>query len=208
MSILKCYEDLNKFIKKVEAKDGQGKKVEFAKAAEEAIELILKQSAAGRKVIFIGNGGSAAIANHMAIDFWKNGGMRTKSFSDSSLLTCISNDYGYKHVFEKPIEMFADPGDVLVAISSSGKSENILNGVRAAKEKGCTVITLSGFAADNPLFNAGDINFYVPSTAYSHVEIIHHTICHYILEMIMEKTSPTISTHPPSADSLDGPPSP
>jgi D-sedoheptulose 7-phosphate isomerase len=80
--------------------------------------------------------------------------------------------------------MFADRGDILVAISSSGKSENIIKGVNSAKSKECSVITLSGFKEDNPLSAAGDFNFYVPAQEYGPVEVIHHSICHCILDAI------------------------
>ena len=91
----------------------------------------------------------------MAIDFWKNGGIKAISFNDASQLTCLGNDYGYGYIFEKPIEMFAETGDVLIAISSSGKSENILRAAKCAYRKGCKIITLSGFEADNPLSGMG-----------------------------------------------------
>jgi len=138
-------------------------------------------------VIFIGNGGSAATASHQAIDYWKNGGMRAVAFNDASLLTCVSNDFGYQHVFEKPMEMFADAGDVLFAISSSGRSENILRGVAAATIKGCHVVTMSGFAPDNPLRRAGYLNFYVPSQSYGYVEITHLSLCHCIVDCIVDE---------------------
>jgi len=157
----------------------------FPQGIELVGSLVKSQTGSGRKIIFIGNGGSAAIAGHMAIDFWKNGGMKAVSFNDGPLLTCIGNDYGYKHVFEKPIEMFADAGDVLVAISSSGKSENILLGVQAARSKKCQVITLSGFDENNPLSSLGEYNFYVPSRSYGAVEVIHHSICHCVIDAIM-----------------------
>jgi D-sedoheptulose 7-phosphate isomerase len=121
----------------------------------------------------------------MAIDFWKNGGIRALAFNDASLITCIGNDFGYAHVFEKPIGMFADAGDVLFAISSSGRSENILNGVRAAASRGASVVTLSGFTRDNPLRGMGEVNFYVPVSHYGHVEVIHQYICHCVLDTIM-----------------------
>jgi D-sedoheptulose 7-phosphate isomerase len=101
------------------------------------------------------------------------------------LLTCISNDYGYEHVFEKPIEMFAKREDIVFAISSSGESKNIVRGVNAARLKECSVITLSGFKDDNILSTLGDINFYVPSRKYGLVEVIHHSICHCILDTIV-----------------------
>jgi len=137
------------------------------------------------KIMFIGNGASAAISSHMSTDFWKNCGIRAIAFNDSSLLTCLGNDYGYKYIFERSIEMFADSGDILVAISSSGESENILRGVNSAKSKECSVITLSGFKDNNPLSSAGDLNFYVPAQEYGIVEVIHHSICHCILDTIV-----------------------
>ena len=152
-------------------------------------ELIINQTEANKKLIFIGNGASASISSHMSTDYWKNGGIRAIAFNDSSLLTCISNDYGYKHVFEKPIEMFADTGDILIAISSSGKSENILNGVEAARLKNCHVITCSGFETNNPLRTLGDLNFFVPSKDYGPVEILHLSILHCIVDCIIELKS-------------------
>src|SRR5204862_375130 len=114
---------------KIEASNAQGKSESLETGLEEAVKIVVEQGNKRKKIIFIGNGGSAAIASHQSVDYWKNGGIRAIAFNDVSLLTCIGNDYGYPFVFEKPIEMFADPGDVLIAISSSGKSDNILNGV-------------------------------------------------------------------------------
>jgi len=187
MSILKHYEEMQKLIAGIMATDGQAKSIEFTAAAEKMIELIVSCRATGKKVIFIGNGGSAAIASHEALDSWKNAGIKAMVFNDAALLTCISNDCGYEVVFAKPIEMFADQGDLLVAISSSGQSASIINGGKAAADKGCRIITLSGFQPDNPLRRMGELNFYVPSDSYGHVEIIHHSICHYVYDMIAER---------------------
>lgn len=156
---------------------------------EEAIRLVETVRANGKKVIMVGNGGSAAIAGHQAVDYSKNGRTRAISFNESSLLTCIANDYGYQSVFEKPIEMFADAGDLVIAISSSGKSENILRATVAAKKKECTVITFSGFTSDNPLRTSGHLNFYVPcpSGAYGFAEIAHLSLVHCILESMIER---------------------
>lgn len=178
---------LGEVLLKIEASNDSGKKLSLEDGMEEAIRLIAKQANQKNKVIFIGNGGSAAISSHQAVDYWKNGGMRAIAFNDTSLLTCISNDYSYAEVFEKPIEMFADAGDVLIAISSSGKSENILRGAKKAKERQCPVITMSGFKPDNPLRSIGDINFYVPAPtgAYGFVEIAHLTLSHCICDMII-----------------------
>ncbi|OPZ87555.1 MAG: Phosphoheptose isomerase 1 [Firmicutes bacterium ADurb.Bin419] len=120
------------------------------------------------------------------MDFWKNCGLRAISFNEGSLLTCVGNDYGYSYVFEKPIEMFANEGDVLIAISSSGKSENILKGVDAAKEMNCKVISLSGFSWDNPLRTRGHVNVYIPSGEYGFVELAHQIVIHMIVDIILK----------------------
>jgi len=179
------YNELSTYMNSIRVTNGNGNKFDFYEGIELAGRLITDQAHSERKIMFIGNGASAAISSHMSTDFWKNGGMKAVAFNDSSILTCIGNDYGYKHLFEKPIEMFAQEGDVLVSISSSGKSENIVLGVNAARAKQCKVITLSGFAVDNPLCSLGDVNFYVPAKAYGPVEILHHSICHCILDTIM-----------------------
>jgi D-sedoheptulose 7-phosphate isomerase len=115
--------------------------------------------------------------------------MRAMAFNDPALLTCVGNDYGYPHVFEKPIAMFADPGDVLIAISSGGRSENILRAVDAGVEAGCRVVTMSGFGRDNPLRTRGELNFYVPSDSYGYVEITHLAVCHCIVDTIIATRS-------------------
>lgn len=179
-------EELGSFFRAVETTGLAGGAVDFNDAMFAAVKTVVGQAQEGKKVTLIGNGGSASIANHIAVDLWKNGGVRATSFSDSSLLTCIGNDFGYRHVFEKPISMFADEGDVLIAISSSGRSENILRGVQGAREKNCRIITMSGFGADNPLRRSGDLNFYVPSDSYGFVEITHLALCHCLVDMIIE----------------------
>jgi len=179
------YKDLFSFAGAIRVTDLKGKSMSFQEGIQGAISLITSHVDASRKLMFIGNGGSAAISSHMAVDFWKNGGIRAVAFNDSSLLTCIGNDFGYPNVFEKPIEMFADPEDVLIAISSSGRSRNILLGVEAARARGCGVITLSGFDSDNPLSSMGDLNFYVPAKTFGPVEVIHHSICHCLLDTIL-----------------------
>ena len=176
-------------IKSFEVSDQTGGSIDIFEGIELVAREIISNNQDGKKLMFIGNGASASIASHMSTDYWKNGGIRAVAFNDSSLLTCISNDYGYKHVFEKPIEMFADKGDTLLAVSSSGKSENILRGVQAARASQCKVITFSGFKNGNPLRSMGDYNFYVASPLYGPVEIIHLSICHCICDLIIQEKS-------------------
>ena len=149
------------------------------------VKLIISQHKKGNKLIFIGNGGSASIASHIATDFLKNAKIPAITFNDVSLITCISNDLGYENVFQKPLDLLAKNGDILVSISSSGKSQNILNATKAARNKKCFIITLSGFSKKNPLRKLGDINFYIPSYSYGVVEIAHLSICHCIVDTII-----------------------
>jgi len=139
----------------------------------------------GHKIMFVGNGGSAGIASHLAIDFSKNGGLRSLSFNDPSALTCLANDLGYENVFAKQIDLHARAGDLLVAISSSGRSPNILAAAAAARGRECRIATYSGFSRDNDLRLVGDVNFYVPAQEYGFVEIAHLTLCHAVLDMDM-----------------------
>lgn len=176
--------ELNNILLNIQITDSDSSNVDLNQSIEKAIEIITTQSENGNKIIIIGNGGSASIANHLAIDLWKNAGIRATTYSEAELLTCISNDFGYEYVFEKPIEMFADNGDVLIAISSSGMSKNIINGAVAAKNKGCKIVTMSGFKENNSLRSKGEINFYVPSDSYGYVELAHSVLCHCFVDII------------------------
>ncbi|MDR3491439.1 MAG: SIS domain-containing protein [Gammaproteobacteria bacterium] len=142
---------------------------------------------ASGKLIFIGNGGSAGIASHLAIDYAQNGRIHALTLNDVSALTCLSNDYGYEYVFSKQIEFHARKEDVLIAISSSGKSPNILNAVAAARNIGCQVITFTGFEENNSLSRLGDLNFYIASKGYGFVEVAHLALGHAMLDYIIQE---------------------
>lgn len=150
-------------------------------------ELFQKTKASGKKVIFIGNGGSAAMASHCAVDFTKNAGIRCINFNEADLITCFANDFGYNDVFAKTIEHYADPGDVVVLISSSGRSPNILAAADYARSRGYTLVTFSGFSTDNPLYAKGDIRFCVPSRAYNIIEMTHHIWLLAVCDLIIGK---------------------
>jgi D-sedoheptulose 7-phosphate isomerase len=167
------------------ATDLHGKGVPLDTAIEWGVDTARAVTDKGGKIIFAGNGGSAAIASHMATDYSKNGGMRAWAMNDGSMLTCLANDYGYEHVFAKQIEFHGRAGDLLIAISSSGRSANILAAVRVARRLGCTVLTMSGFRPDNPLRSTGDMNLYLDSQAYGYVEVGHLALCHAIVDYSM-----------------------
>lgn len=184
------FDQLSGLSQDIQVSCGTHGQVEFSEGIDLAAMLVRKQSRQDRKVVFIGNGGSAAVASHQAVDYWRNGNIPAICFNESALLTCIGNDFGYENVFSKPISIFTQSGDVLIAISSSGQSKNILAGVRQAIEKGCYVITLSAFQADNPLREMGDLNFYVPTSAYGFAEIMHLCICHCIIDGLISGELP------------------
>jgi len=185
---------LSDLLCRVEVTSKNGARVEFADAATSLMAAARATHAAGNKLIFVGNGGSAAIASHMATDYSKNGGVRSLALNDGSMLTCLGNDLGFDRVFAKQIELHARAGDLMIAISSSGRSPNILNAVDAAEAAGCTIASMSGFTPDNPLRRRGAWNFYVASDRYGFVEIGHLTICHAILDFLCGLPAPARAT--------------
>ena len=166
-------------------KRGSSRVIKLADAIDYLVKLLTHSQANKKKLMVIGNGGSAGIAMHTLADYAHAGGFKTIDFYNPALLTCVSNDYGYENVFSKPIEMFAEPRDILFAISSSGKSPNIINAAEAAKARGCYIVTFSGFDADNPLRRMGNLNFYTPSTHYGFVELVHQTLIHCTLDLFV-----------------------
>jgi D-sedoheptulose 7-phosphate isomerase len=126
------------------------------------------------KLILVGNGGSAAIASHVAVDFTKAAKIRAINFNEADLITCYANDYGYDQWVSQALESYADHEDLIILISSSGRSPNILNGALKAKEMGLNIVTLSGFDAENSLKRLGNINLWVDSTEYNIIEMTHH----------------------------------
>ncbi len=184
--VLDSYVDiLSSVTRSVEATDFEGRRLDADFAIDQVIALARQAHKTGHKLIFAGNGGSAGIASHMATDYSKNGNMRAWAMNDGSMLTCLANDYGYEHVFAKQIEFHGRSGDLLIAISSSGKSANILNAVKTARSLGCEVVTFSGFTPENPLRSTGDVNFFLDSDLYGFVEVGHITLCHAILDHSM-----------------------
>jgi D-sedoheptulose 7-phosphate isomerase len=181
---------LSDLLCQVEVTSRSGQHIEFADAATALMERARTTHAAGNKLIFVGNGGSAAIASHMATDYSKNGGVRALALNDASMLTCLGNDLGYDRVFAKQIELHARTDDLVIAISSSGRSANILNAVDAAAATGCAIATMSGFTPDNPLRRKGEWNFFVASDRYGFVEIGHLTICHAVLDFLCGLPAP------------------
>tara|TARA_B110000305_G_C19239425_1_gene539146 strand:+ start:307 stop:864 length:558 start_codon:yes stop_codon:yes gene_type:complete len=164
--------------------------IEDQKKMQSILEIssILKKIAKKNKVMIFGNGGSAAIASHFTIDLIKNTNIKCLNLNEHSLITCFANDYGYEKWVEKSIYFYGEKGDVLILISSSGQSKNILNGVSIAKKKGFSkIITLSGFEVNNPLKKMGDINIWVDSKVYNIVENAHQYFLLTCIDLINHK---------------------
>ena len=142
----------------------------------------------GGKVILAGNGGSAAMASHVAVDITKNAGIRSVTFNEYDLITTLANDYGYENWIAKAIELYHNPNDIVVLISASGQSLNVINAAKISKKLGLPVITFSGMSPQNPLRRRGEINLWVDSKIYNIVEMTHHIWLLAIVDMIISNT--------------------
>ena len=152
-------------------------------------DMLLNVSKNNKKVLVFGNGGSAAIASHFSVDLTKNAKIRCTNYNESDLLTCFSNDFGYEKWVEKAIEYYGDEGDVLILISSSGNSQNMLNAATFAKKrKFSKIITFTGNGKNTKLSKLGDINFWVDSKAYNHIENTHQVLLLSLVDLIIGKT--------------------
>ena len=138
--------------------------------------IIKNTSQNGKKTLIFGNGGSSAIASHFSVDLTKNSGIKCVNFNEYDLITCFSNDFGYENWIFKAVEYYGDKGDLLILISSSGMSKNIINGCKIARKKKMKIVTLSGFQKTNLLNKKGDINIWINSKVYNIVENIHQII--------------------------------
>ena len=148
------------------------------------VALMKELRGRGGRLFVIGNGGSAGVASHAVTDFVNVGRLRATTLHDSSLITCMSNDYGYENAFSRILSISAGPEDVLVAISSSGQSKNMVNAAATMRELGGSTVTLSGFKRDNPLRVLGDTNVWLDSTDYGMVEIGHQFVLHNIADRL------------------------
>ena len=174
----------------LEVTDRSGKTI----PSRAAIDLLCEKSRSifekGRKQYICGNGASAAFASHMALDWTKNGRVPTHCFNDSALLTAMGNDLGYEQAFSAPLSWYAKSGDLLITVSSSGSSPNIIETIHTARAKGMEVITVSSLKADNPSRSLGDMNLYIPGASYGIAESAHQILLHIWLDRYIDKYSP------------------
>ena len=141
-----------------------------------------------KKILIFGNGGSAAIASHFSIDLTKNAKIRCTNYNEPDLITCFSNDFGYERWVEMAIKYYGNKGDVLIVVSSSGKSKNMINAcIAARKKKFSKIITLTGHLVNNPVKKLGDINLWVNSKAYNYIENIHQFWLLSLVDLVIGK---------------------
>ena len=148
-----------------------------------SVELIKKKVNSNNTIFIVGNGGSSSIASHVSVDFAKVAGIKSLTFNNANLITCFANDFRYENWVKEAIKTFCSIDDLLILISSSGKSQNIINAAKYCKDNKIDLITLSGFNKENELSNLGNVNFHVNSNDYNHIEMIHHIILVSIVDM-------------------------
>lgn len=182
-------------LKCIEITNISGKRLDPDEGFSRLCKLSEKIRSDGRAQFLCGNGASSAFANHMALDWTKNGKVRTFSFSDSALLTALGNDYGGEDVFVAALNLYAQKNDLLVTISSSGNSPNILKAIASARELGMHVVTMSGLKSDNRSRSLGELNFFIPAKTYGIVECAHQALLHIWLDCFMGITEWSMETY-------------
>ena len=177
--ISKYLEDLSKFIKPNN---------EIIHKLELLKDLIINIKSKKSKILIFGNGGSATIASHFSLDITKNAKVRCINLNDPTIISCFANDFGYENWISKAIEFYADKDDLLILISSSGQSKNMINAAKIAKKiKIANTVTLTGFGENNPLKKRGDLNLWVNSKAYNFIENTHQIWLLLIVDLIIGK---------------------
>ena len=166
-------------LRRMAATDRAGAAVSPADAVARWVAMTRATHDRAGQLYIIGNGGSAGMASHMAADACKNGHLRAMAFNDAALLTATSNDLAYDQVFSLPLERLGRPGDLVIAISSSGDSPNIVRALESSRTLGLEAVTLTGMQAGNRARTLGDLNFYVPLPRYGWIESAHQVILHY-----------------------------
>jgi D-sedoheptulose 7-phosphate isomerase len=197
MDWMRKVNDLSKCLEGLIVRDEAGNGIETDEGFRLWVERTLDIRSSKGTVFFIGNGASASIASHFAADLAKNAHVRTQVFYDLSLITALGNDMCFEEVFSEPLRLCMSEGDILVAVSSSGQSSNILRGVETALNFGGIVVTLSAMRSENRLRTMGAINFYVPAATYGLAESNHTIILHhwmdYMTEAVTKKSATPLS---------------
>jgi len=178
----KNVDKITKYLLLPKVSDGDGQPLDIDTAFNRWTDWTVQIREQKRTIFLIGNGASASMASHVAADLAKNAHVHTEVFTDLALITAIANDLSFQEIFSEPLKMRLVLGDMLVAISSSGRSANIIQAVQSTKILGGKVITLSAMQRNNPLRSLGDLNFYIPAPSYGMAETCHAAILHYWID--------------------------
>ncbi len=155
----------------------------------DSIKIIRKTIKNKGKIYIVGNGGSSSIASHVSVDFSKVARVKSSTFNNSNLITCFANDYGYDKWVVEAIKAYLNKNDMVILISSSGTSNNIVNAAKYCKKNSINLITFSGFNENNPLKKLGKVNFHVKSKQYNFIEMSHHIILVYLVDFFAKNKS-------------------
>ena len=158
---------------------------DFEITVSKIISLLRETRSAKRNVFVIGNGASATMASHLTIDFWKNLEIKAHLFSDQASLTAVGNDISFDECFSEPLSLYGNSNDLLISISSSGNSKNIINGIETANKSNLTTISLTGMKKTNSANLASNYSLYYPGQSYGSVESAHALILHYIIDSLV-----------------------
>jgi len=150
------------------------------------VKLAKETSRKKKKIILVGNGGSAAMSSHVSVDLTKQCGIRAINFNEADLITCFGNDYGYENWIKEALKKYYDKGDLVILISSSGNSPNHIVAAKFCKKNKIKLVTFTGFNGKNKLSKFGILNFYLDSKNYNQIEMTHHIwlllLCDYITQ--------------------------
>jgi D-sedoheptulose 7-phosphate isomerase len=177
-------QELSRLMAEISVLDAAGRELGEA-GFEEFARLTEDTASQCGCVFFAGNGASAAMASHYSADLGKNARVRTMVFTDIALITALANDLCYEDAFAEPLNWCLRPSDLLVLISSSGNSPNVVRAAKRCRELGGRVVTFSAMKPDNALRTLGDLNFYVPAATYGHAETIHAAILHHWVDLVV-----------------------
>ena len=185
MTSLAWLEELNQAILQTRCRVGN-RLVSLQEGLDAVPSLLEELRRADGALWWVGNGGSAALCAHLSQDALNKLGVRSMVLADAPLLTCMANDYGYSKVYEQPLGTLARKGDMLICVSSSGRSENILRCAKMARQRSMKLVTLSAFAPKNPLWGIeADVAFHIPTTLFGQAEVGHEALLHSAMETMM-----------------------
>ncbi len=169
-------EDLKNLLNNVDTED-----------LKKTIKLIKNVKKDNSKIIIAGNGGSAALSSHVAVDFTKAVGIRSINFNEADLITCFANDYGYENWLQQALKSYSKKKDLVILVSSSGQSLNMINAAKYCNQRKINLVTFSGFSKKNRLRKLGKINFWCDSKSYNKVEMTHHIWLLMIVDYLIEE---------------------